>query len=65
MSEEATSGRGIAGLVGALGWLAAFGGAALVGYGIYLLTQSDFGIAAGGAAGHQRPAGGDAEITLR
>ncbi len=48
MSEEVTSGRGIAGLVGALGWLAVLGGGGLLGYGIYLLMQSDFGIAAGG-----------------
>lgn len=60
MSEEATSGRGIAGLVGALGWLAVLGGGGLVGYGIYLLMQSDFGIAAGGPL----MAGGAATLTL-
>ncbi len=60
MSEEATSGRGIAGFVGALGWLAVLGGGGLVGYGIYLLTQSDFGIAAGGPL----LAGGAATLTL-
>ena len=48
MSEEVTSGRGIAGIVGALGWLAVLGGVGLLGYGIYLLMQSDFGVAAGG-----------------
>ncbi|MGB5214519.1 MAG: hypothetical protein WBN88_12850 [Anderseniella sp.] len=60
MSEEVTSGRGIAGLVGALGWLAVLGGGGLLGYGIYLLMQSDFGIAAGGPL----MAGGAATLTL-
>lgn len=60
MSEEATSGRGTAGLVGALGWLAVLGGGGLVGYGIYLLMQNDFGIAAGGPL----MAGGAATLTL-
>ena len=60
MSEEVTSGRGIAGLVGALGWLAVLGGGGLLGYGVYLLMQSDFGIAAGGPL----MAGGAATITL-
>lgn len=48
MSEETTSGRGIAGLVGALGWLIAMVGAALLGYGIFLLIYSKFDIAANG-----------------
>jgi len=48
MSEETTSGRGIAGLVGALGWLVAMAGAALLGYGIYLLIYSNFDIVANG-----------------
>ena len=60
MSEEVTSGRGIAGLVGALGWLAVLGGGGLLAYGIYLLMQSDFGIAAGGPL----MAGGAATLTL-
>lgn len=60
MSEEVTSGRGIAGLVGALGWLAVLGGGGLLGYGIYLLMQSDFGVAAGGPL----MAGGAATLTL-
>lgn len=60
MSEEVTSGRGIAGLVGALGWLAVLGGGGLLGYGIYLLMQSDLGVAAGGPL----MAGGAATITL-
>ena len=60
MSEEVTSGRGIAGLVGALGWLAVLGGGGLLGYGIYLFMQSDFGIAAGGPL----MAGGAATLTL-
>ncbi len=60
MSDEATSGRGIAGLVGALGWLAVLGGGCLLGYGVYLLMQSDFGIAAGGPL----MAGGAATLTL-
>lgn len=60
MSEEVTSGRGIAGLVGALGWLAVVGGGGLLAYGIYLLMQSDFGIAAGGPL----MAGGAVTVTL-
>lgn len=60
MSEEVTSGHGIAGLVGALGWLAVLGGGGLVSYGIYFLMQSDFGIAAGGPL----VAGGAATLTL-
>lgn len=60
MSEETTSGRGVAGLVGALGWLTVVGGMGLLGYGIYLLLQSDFGIAAGGPL----MAGGAATIAL-
>lgn len=48
MSEETTSGRGIAGLVGALGWLVAMAGAALLGYSIYLLIHSNFDIVANG-----------------
>lgn len=48
MSEETISGRGIAGLVGALGWFIAMVGAALFGYGIYLLIFSKFDIAANG-----------------
>ena len=48
MSEETASGRGIAGLVGALGWLVAMAGAALLGYGIYLLIYSNFDIVANG-----------------
>ena len=48
MSEETTSGRGIAGLVGALGWLVAMAGAALLGYAIYLLVHSNFDIVANG-----------------
>ncbi len=48
MSEETASGRGIAGLVGALGWLVAMAGAALLGYGIYLLIYSNFDIVASG-----------------
>ncbi|WP_108880395.1 hypothetical protein [Anderseniella sp. Alg231-50] len=60
MSEEVTTGRGIAGLVGALGWLAVLGGGGLLGYGVYLLMQSDFGVAAGGPL----MAGGAATLTL-
>ena len=48
MSEESTSGRGVAGLVGTLGWLIAMVGAALLGYGIYLLIHSKFDVAANG-----------------
>lgn len=48
MAEETTLGSGVTGLVGALGWLTVIGGGGLLGYGIYLLMQSDFGIAAGG-----------------
>ncbi|MGB7205516.1 MAG: hypothetical protein WBD37_08600 [Anderseniella sp.] len=48
MSEETTSGSGIAKLVGALGWLCVAGGIGLVGYGLYALFISDFGLAAGG-----------------
>ena len=48
MAEQTTLGSGVAGLVGALGWLTVIGGGGLLGYGIYLLMQSDFGIAAGG-----------------
>ncbi len=48
MAEETTLGSGVAGLVGALGWLTVIGGGCLFGYGVYMLMQSDFGIAAGG-----------------
>ena len=47
MSDDTTSGGGIVKLVAALGWLAVIGGAGLIGYGIYALLQSDFGMAAG------------------
>jgi len=47
MSDDTTSGGGIVKLVAALGWIAVIGGAGLIGYGIYALTQSDFGMAAG------------------
>ena len=46
MSEEVTTGRAIAGLVGMLGWLVALVGVALLGYGIFLLIGSNFDIAA-------------------
>ena len=46
MSEEVTTGRAIAGLIGTLGWLVALVGVALLGYGIFLLIGSNFDIAA-------------------
>jgi hypothetical protein len=48
MSEDQTTGRGIAGLVTGLGWLAVVCGVGLVVYGVYSMFQSDFGLAAGG-----------------
>ncbi len=47
MSDDTTSGGGIVKIVAALGWVAVIGGAGLIGYGIYALLQSDFGMAAG------------------
>lgn len=47
MSDDTTSGGGIVKLVAALGWVAVAGGLGLIGYGVYALLQSDFGMAAG------------------
>jgi len=47
MSDDSTSGGGIVKLVAALGWVAVIGGLGLIGYGVYALLQSDFGMAAG------------------
>lgn len=47
MSDDTTSGSGIVKLVASLGWVAVIGGLGLIGYGIYALLQSDFGMAAG------------------
>ena len=47
MSDDSTSGGGIVKIVALLGWLAVIGGVCLIGYGIYALLQSDFGMAAG------------------
>ena len=47
MSDDTTSGGGIVKLVASLGWVAVIGGLGLIGYGIYALLQSDFGMAAG------------------
>jgi hypothetical protein len=47
MSDDSTSGGGIVKIVAFLGWLAVIGGVCLIGYGIYALLQSDFGMAAG------------------
>jgi hypothetical protein len=47
MSDDTTSGGGIVKLVALLGWIAVIGGLGLIGYGIYALLQSDFGMAAG------------------
>ena len=47
MSDDTTSGGGIVKIVALLGWIAVIGGLGLIGYGIYALLQSDFGMAAG------------------
>jgi hypothetical protein len=47
MSDDTTSGGGIVKVVASLGWVAVIGGLGLIGYGVYALLQSDFGMAAG------------------